>query len=69
LLFSPQTPLGEKQRMTKVTRLLRLLRAHGLIAKVPRTHRYQLTPRGQTTIPALLAARAANTQKLTELAA
>lgn len=69
LLFSPQTSLSQQQRMTKITRLLRLLRAHGLISKVSRTHRYQLTPRGQTTIPALLAARAANTQQLTELAA
>jgi len=33
------------------------LRAHGLIAKVPKTHRYQLTDQGRTSISALLAAR------------
>ena len=69
LLFSDATTLNEKQRMTKVTRLLRMLRAHGLICKVPRTHRYQLSRRAQQTIPALLAARAAKTRKLSELAA
>jgi hypothetical protein len=69
ILFTEQTPLTDKQRMTKVSRLLRLLRAHGLISKISHTHRYQLTQRGKHTIPALLAARAANTRKLSELAA
>jgi len=47
-----------------VTRQLRLLRAHGLIRKLPRTHRYVLTDRGHQTINAILAARAADTEKL-----
>jgi hypothetical protein len=47
-----------------VTRLLTLLRAHGLIAKVPKTHRYQVTERGRASIVALLAARQANTNTL-----
>ena len=51
------------------TRLIRLLRAHGLVQKVPRTHRYVVTARGQTAITALLAARNAKTHLLTELAA
>jgi len=53
----------------KVTRLLRLLRAHKLISKISKTHRYRLTKRGQIQITALLAAQNAATQKLTELAA
>ena len=69
ILFNERTPLTDKQRMTKVSRLLRLLRAHNLISKIPPTHRYQITKRGKHTIPALLAARAANTRKLSELAA
>jgi len=69
LLFSEETSLTEKQKMTKVTRLLRLLRAHGLIQKISRTHRYQLTQQGRQTITALLAARRSNCRKLSELAA
>jgi len=38
----------------RVTRKLRLLRAHGILRKVPRTHRYVLTERGrQITVAAL----------------
>ena len=48
---------------------LRLLRAHHLIRKVPRTHRYHLTKAGRTIVTALIAARNANTQQLTKLAA
>jgi hypothetical protein len=44
------------------------LRAHGLIAKVPKTHRYQLTEKGRTTISALLAARNANVKQLLQAA-
>jgi len=38
----------------RVTRLLRLLRAHGLIRKVPRTHRYVLTPKGNDVATAII---------------
>ncbi len=41
----------------RVSRKLAMLRAHGLIKKIPHTHRYELTVQGQTTITALLAAR------------
>jgi hypothetical protein len=44
--------------------LLPLLRGHGLVARVPTTHRYQVTDKGRTAITALLAARQANTEKL-----
>ena len=67
LLF-PDSDLTEKQRMTKVTRLIRLLRAHALVTKVPRTHRYTITPCGYKTITTLLAARNATVQKLSALA-
>ena len=68
-LLCGQTALTARQQMARTTRLIRLLRAHGLVQKVPATHRYLLSPRGRTTITALLAARGANTRKLTELAA
>lgn len=53
-----------RRQSSAVTRKLRLLRAHGLIRKVPRTHRYILSPRGRTGITAILTARQANTATL-----
>jgi hypothetical protein len=69
LLYGDETVLTERQKMSRVTRLIRLLRAHGLVRKVPRTHRYLVTSTGHQTITAVLAARHANVQRLTELAA
>ena len=53
-----------KRQSAHVTRLLTLLRAHGLISKVPTTHRYQVTEKGRATITALIAARQADTKTL-----
>ena len=58
-----------KRRMGWIGRRLRLLRAHGLIAKVSGTHRYVVTEKGRTTITALLTARKADVDQLTKLAA
>jgi hypothetical protein len=57
-----------RSRSAATSRKLRLLRAHGLITKVPKTHRYLVTPAGRTALTALLAARAANTKKLLDAA-
>ena len=59
----------ERRRSARVTRLLALLRAHGLIRKVSGTHRYQVTERGRRIVTALLAARNADVDQLTQLAA
>ncbi|MGZ8427522.1 MAG: hypothetical protein ACXWYD_21460, partial [Candidatus Binatia bacterium] len=59
----------QRRQMTAVGRQLRLLRAHGLIAKVSKTHRYVVTGKGRNIITAVLAARQASTEKLTALAA
>jgi hypothetical protein len=61
-------PAQAKTQAGKVTRLLRLLRGHGIIAKIPKTHRYQLTDKGRNTLSALLAARKANTKQLLQAA-
>jgi hypothetical protein len=53
-----------RKQSGRVSRLLGLLRAHGLIQKIPKTHRYQATSRGRETIAAILAARAAAVEKL-----
>ncbi len=57
-----------RRQASRVTRKLALLRAHGLIRKVPKSHRYLLTAEGQTAIPALLATRNATLDQLTPAA-
>ena len=63
------TQTQERRRAAAVSRHLRLLRAHGLLRKVSGTHRYVLTEGGRKIITALLAARAADVEQLTALAA
>jgi len=58
----------QRKRSAAVTRKLRILRTHGLIKKVPKTHRYVLTSHGFQIITALLAARSADVQKLIAVA-
>ena len=63
------SPAQARRHSGMVTRKLRLLRAHALIRKVPRTHRYLLTDKGQLITTALQAAKAASTIQLIKLAA
>jgi hypothetical protein len=58
-----------RKRSAAVTRKLALLRAHGLIRKVSGTHRYVLATHGRRITTALLAARRADVDKLTSIAA
>jgi hypothetical protein len=70
LLFPGQASARQQRRQAaRVSRLLGLLRAHGILRKVPHTHRYHLTERGRTVVTALLTARQASTDELTKLAA
>jgi hypothetical protein len=64
-----QDAAPRRRRSGQVTRKLRLLRAHGLIKKVPRTHRYLLTDKGRTLVTLLNAAKDADTKRLTAIAA
>jgi hypothetical protein len=66
---TPTDPRERRRRAARVTRHLTLLRAHGIVRKVPHTHRYHVTPTGRRIITALLAAHAANTEELSKLAA
>jgi len=54
-----------RRQAARVTRKFAMLRAHGLIKKIPHTHRYILTTEGVTAITALLAARRASLTRLT----
>jgi hypothetical protein len=70
LMCDPTDSDVERRRQSaRISRQLRLLRAHGLLKKVPHTHRYQLTLTGRQAITALLTAHAASTQQLAEMAA
>jgi hypothetical protein len=50
------TTVERKRLSAAISRRLRMLRAHGLIQKVPKTHRYQVTPTGRTILAAVLTA-------------
>jgi chromosome condensin MukBEF MukE localization factor len=54
----------QKRLSAKTSRALRLLRAHGLIKKINKTHRYQLTERGRLLTAAARATRNANLKQL-----
>ena len=56
-LYPPACDLPSEQRQrysARVTRKLRMLRAHGIIRKVPKTHRYVLTKGGEQVLTAIL---------------
>ena len=47
----------QRSRSARVTRLIRLLRSHGILEKVPHTHRYQLNEQKRANVHAVLLAR------------
>jgi hypothetical protein len=64
--FSPE----ETRRLSARTgRLLRILRAHGLLIKVPKTTRYRLSAQGQLLTTTLFATRNADVRSLLKTAA
>jgi hypothetical protein len=65
----PRNPAERSRRSAAITRKIRLLRAHGLVAKRPKSHRYMPTPKGHCVTSALLAAHRANTESLSKIAA
>lgn len=71
ILFSSPTttPQEARRRSASITRRLRLLRAHGLITKIPGTHRYQLSTSARKVAAAVLTALRSTVRQLTPLAA
>ncbi|HEY1208490.1 MAG TPA: hypothetical protein VGE85_03915 [Terracidiphilus sp.] len=59
----------EARRSASMSRKLRLLRAHRLIHKIPRTHRYQVNPEFRVVITTVLAARKASLHLFNQLLA
>jgi hypothetical protein len=61
-------PRVQRRQAAAMTRRLGLLRAHGLIVKVQKTHRYRLSAEGQRVTTALVAAYEADVSRLTSAA-
>ena len=67
LLFTRKAGYSRKdicRQSAAITRKIRLLRAHGLIRKVPHTHRYMVSDDGRRVLTALIVARKADTDTL-----
>jgi len=58
-----------RRASARITRRLALLRAHGLIRKVPKTHRYLTTKKGHRIASAIILAGKATVEQISELAA
>jgi len=69
LLFQePASSIQEQRRRSAaISRKLRMLRAHGLIRKVPRTHRYVVSPDATTTLVAILTAARTTLNQINQL--
>jgi hypothetical protein len=70
LLYETEaTLLAERRRRSAaISRKLRILKAHGLIQKVPRTHRYHVTNIGRAILIAVLTTARTSVRQLNQLA-
>lgn len=63
-------PQKDRRKLShKATRLIGMLRAHGLVRKIQKEHRYLLTETGRTFASAILIASSIDTKQLMEIAA
>jgi hypothetical protein len=71
LLFrvQPSSVEEKRRRSGRVSRLLRMLRAHHLIRKVSSTYRYVLTPKGRDILAAVLITQQVSLEQLNRAAA
>ncbi|MCW5977576.1 MAG: hypothetical protein KIT09_05845 [Bryobacteraceae bacterium] len=71
LLFSrqPASKTEARRRSAAVSRKLRMLRAHGILQKLPHTHRYQVSEHSRLILNAVTSAQRITTQQLIVLAA
>lgn len=63
----PQSPEEARRRSAAVSRKLRLLRAHGLIQKVPHSHRYQVQKQARAILVAVLTTARTSVNQLNQL--
>ena len=60
------TPEDRKRLSRMLSYRIRILRAHGLVVKIQRSHRYLLTPKGRRIITALMTAQQTTINQLTK---
>lgn len=65
----PASEKDKRRRSARVSRLLRMLRAHHLIRKVSSTYRYVLTPKGREILSAVLTTQRVSLEQLHAVAA
>jgi len=63
----PASVVERRRRSAAVSRKLRMLRAHGLIRKVQRTHRYHVTDAARTILVAVLTTTRTSLHQLNQL--
>ena len=61
--------LDKRKASSRISRLLRMLRAHGIIRKVSRSNRYLMTLKGRTIASTILQIQAVSLAQLTKAAA
>ena len=61
------SPAERRRRSAAISRKLRLLRAHGVIQKVPHTHRYHLSGSGRAILIAVLTTARTSVHQLNQL--
>jgi hypothetical protein len=64
----PSSNNEKRRRAAKISRLIRLLRAHHLVKRVPHSYRYLLTPLGKQLIPAIISIQTITLDKIKKLA-
>lgn len=69
-IFPRVSPKTEERRRAsaRVTRKLRLLRAHGVVRRIPHTHRYAFTKKGREIVLAILKYQSVTLKQLEEAA-
>jgi hypothetical protein len=69
LIYGAETenPSERRRRSASISRKLRMLRAHGLIRNVPRTHRYHVTDAGRAMLVAVLTSARASLHQLNQM--
>lgn len=64
----PESVEEKRRRSARVTRRIRLLRAHRLVKKETGAHRYTVTPRGREILTAILTAQDSTLEPLRKVA-
>ena len=62
-----ESQADRRRRSSAISRKLRMPRAHGIIQKVPRTHRYQVSDAGRSILVAVLTAARTSVNQLNQL--